>query len=125
MNRVYLDGIRFREALKAHESGRDHLGYADVTIVMPGALPDGGDFRLAVPDISVAVTANGTNVIDFRSREVVIDGETKRFAYVYPVNAATRAWLVEQLHALPAVEIAIAKAVALREEMAHRQQIAS
>lgn len=115
--KIRLENVRVKPCIKAHDSGRVHLAYVDATVVIPEALPDGSDFMITVPDISVAVTADGHNVVDFKSRVATVNGAEKRFPYVFTRNAESRAWLTETLHALPEVNRLLAKALVARDEV--------
>lgn len=82
------------------------LGYADATLVVPGALPDGSDLQLRFRGLQLKVV-NGAFRFDFKS-EKGRDGEW--YPNTFPVSGPTRAALTEQLKSAYAEHLRVARA---------------
>ena len=107
-NPSHLENVSFRSHVRANDNGRTFVGYVDLTIVAPSALPDGSDLMLTITDVELAINSELKPVISFKSKKVVREGrDDAYFPYAYSRNAATRAWLTAALFALPEVQRAI------------------
>lgn len=87
-----FDDVRFRSHVRHHEKST-FVGYADATLVVEGALPDGADLNLRIRGIEVKITAAGPR-IDFKS-EKGRDGEW--YPMLFPKSGATRTALTNAL----------------------------
>lgn len=86
-----LDNVKFRASKKL---SYPCLCFADATVVVEGALPDGSDFRLRLRSILLKKFRSGHVRIDFKA-EAGSDGEY--YPIVFPHSRETRELLTALL----------------------------
>ena len=102
---AHLEQIRFYPCVFNNDDGSVAIGYGNVTIVAPSALPDGSDLMITINDIKLVINVDGKPVLHFKSKKVVREGkEPEWFPHASSKNAETRAWLTTTLFALPEVQ---------------------
>jgi len=99
---LHFTDVRFRSHLRHHEKST-FVGYADATLQVDGALPDGGDLKLRIRGIEVKLTQSGPR-IDFKS-EQGRDGAW--YPLFFPKSGATRVALTHAILADPLVAAAV------------------
>jgi hypothetical protein len=109
-----LENSRFTPHVNQNAGGSTFLGYLYFECIVEGALPDGGDLAIGMPDIQVRITVDGDNRIDFPEKEVTIKGEQKRVAHYFSSNKETRRALTAAVFELPAVVRAVKQGEVLR-----------
>lgn len=87
-----FEDVRFRAHVREHASSV-FVGYADATLVVDGALPDGSALALRIRGIEVKITQSGPR-IDFKS-EQGRDGEW--YPLLFPKSAETRVALTNAI----------------------------
>jgi len=96
-NQVRFEDVRFRSVMRKHADSI-FLGFADATLVVPGACPDGSDLMLRVRSIEVKIVrGNDGDVsprIDFKS-EQGRNGEW--YPMLFPKSAESRATLTNAI----------------------------
>jgi hypothetical protein len=65
MSNITLENTRFNECVRTNPKGSTFLGYAYTELTVPGALDDGSDLKVGMPDIEVRKTVDGKPRVDF------------------------------------------------------------
>jgi hypothetical protein len=91
-NSLRFDEVSFRACIRTHARSV-FVGYADATLVVPEALPDGSDLELRICKIELKVV-NGVPRIDFKS----IRGENGQwYPVLFPKSGKSRVALTEAI----------------------------
>ena len=96
-NVLRFEDVRFRSVMRTHDDSI-FLGFADATLVVEGALPDGSDLLLRVRSVEVKVVrGNDGDVsprIDFKSEK----GQNGTwYPILFPKSAETRTALTNAI----------------------------
>jgi len=83
---IRFENVSFRAAVKVHDRCV-FVGYANATLIVPGACFDGSDLLLRCESIEVKVMRDGNPRVDFKS----VQGSDKNwYPIVSPRSAETR-----------------------------------
>jgi len=111
-NAPRFDDVRFRHAPKVHAKST-FLGYADATLVVPGALGKDLDLMIRIRGIQVKLL-NGVARIDF-PQERGSDG--KYYPHLFPKSAESRVALTDAILADPIINAVVT--CTLEDEVRH------
>lgn len=101
-NAPRFEDVRFRACIKMHEKST-FLGYADATLVVPGALGKDLDLMIRIRGIQVKLL-NGVPRIDFPQER---GGDGVYYPHLFPKSKETRVALTDALLAEPMINATV------------------